>query len=67
MVGMKTKPPSTCVSIDGAAKLLSVGPLTVRRLIKSGRLPASKVGRRTVIRIVDLDKLLADNRVEAAS
>ena len=55
-----------CVSVDAAAELLDVTPLTVRRMIKRGELRASHIGRRVVIRLADLDKLLADNPVEVA-
>jgi len=40
---------------------LQVVPLTVRRLIKSGKLKASHVGRRIRIRPADLDKYLDAN------
>jgi excisionase family DNA binding protein len=57
------QPLSKCVSINGAAETLDVVPLTVRRLIKSGKLRASHVGRRVVIRLADLDAFLAANEV----
>ena len=52
-----------CLSIEEAAAALNVVPLTVRRLIKSGKLRASKVGRRVIVRPADIDKFLDNNRV----
>lgn len=47
------------VSIDEAAEYLGVVPLTVRRWISAGLLPASRLGPRMVrIRRDDLDALL---------
>jgi excisionase family DNA binding protein len=54
-----------CTSIAGAAELLGVERQTIERLIKAGKLRASHVGRRVVIRLADLDKLLAENEVAA--
>jgi excisionase family DNA binding protein len=50
------------VSIAHAAKMLSVNEQTIARSIKTGKLPASKVRRRVVIKVSDLNKLLTDNR-----
>ena len=38
------------LTVDEVAQLLRVSPLTVRRHIASGRLPALKVGREFVFR-----------------
>jgi excisionase family DNA binding protein len=62
---MSTSPPSKCVSVSEAAETLGVVPLTISRLIKAKKLRASHVGRRVVIKLVDLDKYLADNVVQS--
>lgn len=54
-----------CVSVDDASELLGVTPLTIRRLIKANKLRASHVGRRVVIRLVDLERMLNENAVVA--
>jgi excisionase family DNA binding protein len=59
------QPFSKCVSISEAAETLGVVPLTIARLIKAKKLRASHVGRRVVIKLVDLDKYLADNEVRS--
>ena len=46
---------SDVLSIEDAAKILRVSPVTVWRLVKSGRLPAVRVGKKAVrIRKPDL-------------
>ncbi|MFC7738312.1 helix-turn-helix domain-containing protein [Roseomonas sp. GCM10028921] len=40
------------------AKHLGVSPQTVRRLIRSGTLPALKIGARVVIRTADVNAML---------
>lgn len=57
----KNPHPAKCISVDGAAELLGVTPLTIRRMIKAGKLRASHIGRRVVIRLTDLDRLLNEN------
>jgi excisionase family DNA binding protein len=54
------------ISIAEAAEAIGVVPLTIQRLIKRGALRASRVGRRVVIKLADLDKFLADNEVQTA-
>jgi excisionase family DNA binding protein len=54
---------SKCVSLNEAADLLGVVPLTITRLIKSGKLRASRVGRRVIVKAADVEKLLTDNEV----
>lgn len=48
------------ITIDEAAEQLRVDPVTIRRLIARGELPACRIGRTALIRIdqADLDKLL---------
>jgi excisionase family DNA binding protein len=56
--------PPKCVSVYEAAELLGVVPLTIRRLIKNGKLRAVHVGRRVMIRVCDLEAFLADNELQ---
>ena len=51
----------SCVNCEEAATLLSVEPDTVRDWIKAGKLIASKVGREWIIRLRDVDTMLAKN------
>lgn len=47
------------ITIDEAATHLGVSPLTIRRRISSGDLPAFKMGRRAIrVRIEDVEALL---------
>jgi excisionase family DNA binding protein len=55
----KTKP--LCTSIAGAANLIGVAPLTVSRLIKAKKLRASRIGRRVVVRVADIEQYLDAN------
>jgi excisionase family DNA binding protein len=57
--------PPKCASINEAADLVGVAPLTITRLIKASKLRASHVGRRVVIKLADRDRYLADNEVRA--
>jgi excisionase family DNA binding protein len=57
----QTIPYPQFLTVEEVAKALRVVPLTVRRLIKSGKLKASHVGRRVRIRPADLDKYLDAN------
>lgn len=45
-------------SLDEAAKLTSVSTFTLRRQIKCGNLKVARVGRRLVIPISELEKLV---------
>lgn len=45
-----------------AARWLGVSKTTVRLMLKDGRLPFSRVGRRIVIQLADLQALLASTR-----
>lgn len=50
------------VSIVDAAKHLGVHPRTVRRYIRDGRLPVSRISTQVVrIRLADIDRFLNDN------
>ena len=46
------------VSIDEAEKLTSISRFTLRRQIKRGNLRAGRVGRRLVIPVSELEKLV---------
>lgn len=48
-------------SIVTAAEQLGVSPWTMRTWVRLGRVPHVKVGRRVLIRVADLEQLLADN------
>ena len=56
---------SPAVTIRQAAEYLSVSQSSVRRLIRSGELPSSMPVRKHVIRIADLDRLLARSRFQS--
>lgn len=45
-------------SIDGAVALLSIGRTTLYACIKSGKLRATKLGRKTLLRAKDIDAFL---------
>jgi excisionase family DNA binding protein len=53
------------VSVDDTAGMLGVAPLTIRRMIRDGKLPRIKVGSRTVIPIAAIDRLLNGEAVDA--
>lgn len=46
-------------SVESAARRLGIGRTTVFQLIREGRLPARKVGSRTLIRETDLAAFIA--------
>ena len=52
------------VSREIAADALSVDKQTVDRLIRANKLRASKLGRRVVIRVADVERLLDENAVQ---
>jgi excisionase family DNA binding protein len=58
---LDAKTPLICTSIAGAADLVGVVPLTISRLIKAKKLRASRVGRRVVVRVADIEKYLDAN------
>ena len=53
------------VSTDEAAELLGVDPQTITRQIARKKLRASHVGRRVVIRVADIEKMLEANAVHS--
>jgi excisionase family DNA binding protein len=46
------------ISLAEAATILSVSIPTARRLISSGRLPATRLSRRVLVDVKDLDRLI---------
>jgi excisionase family DNA binding protein len=46
------------LSLEEAAKLISVSTFTLRRQIKCGTLKVARIGRRLVIPVSELEKLL---------
>lgn len=46
----------------GAARLLTVSPRSIERLVASGELPHAKIGRRVVIAIADIEAFLLSRR-----
>ncbi len=57
--------PPLAVPIDQAAVLINLSRAKLYRLVKSGDIPKVKIGRRTLIRIKDLERVLEDRLVEA--
>ena len=57
--------PKITVSRAEAADALSVDIQTIDNMVADGRLRASKLGRRVVIRIVDIEKMLTACEVAA--
>lgn len=47
-------------SLSGAARALDVSKRQIQREISAGRLPARKLGRRTLVQAADLLSLLAN-------
>jgi excisionase family DNA binding protein len=50
-------PEDELLTVDGAARLLDVSHMTVRRYMNQGRLPKRKLGREYVLYKSDLKKL----------
>jgi excisionase family DNA binding protein len=53
------------ITVPEAAKRAAKDPETIRRWIRSGRLPARKIGTQHVIEESDLDRLLKADKVVA--
>ena len=57
---MKTSPTVTqTMNIETLAARLDVSPWTVRTWLRQGRVPFFKIGRRVLVRVEDVDALLA--------
>jgi len=54
-------------TIEEAAERLHVTPRMVRRLVQERRIPFLRVGRHIRLSAPDLERFLADSRVEALS
>jgi excisionase family DNA binding protein len=46
------------ITVPDLAKRLQLNPITIRRWIKSGRLPAQKLGKSYRVRVADVLKLV---------
>ena len=53
------------MTVAEVAQLMRVSTMTVYRLIKSGELPAVRVGRSYRLRAADIDRYLGDSYTEA--
>lgn len=53
------------MTVAEVAQLMRVSTMTVYRLIKSGELPAVRVGRSYRLRADDIDRYLGDRYTEA--
>lgn len=49
-------------SVNGAAKALSLGRTSIYALIKEGKLDTVKLGRRTLIKVDSIHRLIDDAR-----
>lgn len=56
---LKTKEPEN-MTVQETAKLLGVTELTIHNYIKRGLIPASKIGRRIVIKRTDIETALSE-------
>lgn len=55
------------LSVVQAAEVLNVSPNTLRQWLSQRRLPYIKVGRRTMLRLEDIESFIERNRKEAQS
>jgi excisionase family DNA binding protein len=51
------------VGVREAAAILGVSPWSIRRWVRLGRLPAVKLGRRTVLELAALQRFVANSRI----
>ncbi len=56
---------NNALSVEQAAQRMGVAPVTVRSWLRQGRIAYHRLGRRIVFEPKDLDRFLADHRVEA--
>jgi excisionase family DNA binding protein len=54
--------PLKATSLKGISKMYGLGKSTLRKAINEGRLRALRIGRRTLIRIVDADAFIASGQ-----
>jgi excisionase family DNA binding protein len=62
---METRNDGRKLDLTQAAPFLGVSPHTLRAWTRERRIPFHRCGRRIVFALVDLERFLADNRVEA--
>lgn len=62
---METKTDSRKLDLTQGASMLGVSPHTLRAWTRERRIPFHRCGRRIVFAVTDLERFLADNRVEA--
>jgi excisionase family DNA binding protein len=65
-VTMKKGTDVRATSISGVCQMYGFGEATVARAIRRGELPVSRVGRRVVIRIDDVEKWIGAARSRKA-
>ena len=61
----KTTQSAGKLSLLEAAPMLGVSPHTLRAWTRERRIPFHRCGRRIVFAVGDLERFLADNRIEA--
>jgi putative molybdopterin biosynthesis protein len=61
---MITMKDSEFYKIEDVCELLQVSKITIYRWIKSGKIPAYKVGKSYLFKIVDVHKLIEDSKVD---
>jgi excisionase family DNA binding protein len=55
------------MSIESAAQALGIGRTLLSRLVKDGRIAAVRLGRRTLIPVQEIDRLIADRALEGGT
>ncbi|WP_087522309.1 helix-turn-helix domain-containing protein [Polaribacter sp. SA4-12] len=60
LINKKLNPQKKNVTVKEAAKMLNVTELTIRNYVKSGKIQASKIGRRIVINLESLENSLKE-------
>lgn len=64
---METKTDSKKLGLTQAAPVLGVSPFTLRSWTRERKIPFYRCGHRIVFAVSDLERFLANNRVEAVS
>ena len=60
LINRKLNPQKKNVTVKEAAKMLNVTELTIRNYVKNGKIQASKIGRRIVINLENLENTLKE-------
>lgn len=55
------------LTIDQTAEFTGLSAWTIRYFVKAGKLPSVKLGRRILIERSELNRLVSENRREAAA